>query len=301
MKLELQTAGGSRATLLPERGGLLSSLSIKSPDGMTRDMLWLSPHCDPRESGWPAGGMPLMFPFAGRVFHGLTPFQYELAGKIWQMPLHGFAYAHKWRVIAVDDRTAVLSLHTSDASRQLFPFDFEVKVTYRLNDTSMFVEAEVTCHGAHSQLAPRMPIAIGWHPYFNLPTINGTVDATARLLTSAQIQFPVTAVGGAGKPRTFPDPTSHDHQVLQAAHLSNLILGDLESDHALIEFPASGYSIDLGWDQSYRYLVLWTQSGQGFHCVEPWMGLPDALNNGAGLRWLAPSESHRSWVKVSVV
>lgn len=301
MKLELQTAGGSRATLLPERGGLLSSLALKSADGMSRDVLWLSHQFDLRESGWPAGGMPLMFPFAGRVFHGLTPFQYELAGKIWQMPLHGFAYAHKWRVVAADDRTAVLSLHTSDASRQLFPFDFDLKVKYTLNDTSLLIDTEVSCLGAHSPLAPRMPMALGWHPYFYLPKWQGSVDATARLQTSAQIQLPVTAIGGAGKPTAFPGSSLPDHQVLHQAHLSNLILGDLKSDQALVEFPASGYAIALGWDPSYRYLVLWTQSGQEFHCVEPWMGLPDALNNGAGLRWLAPSESHRSRVTIGIL
>jgi len=300
VKLDLVSAGGSCATLLPERGGLLSSLSLLRANGTKSDILWVSADFDPKESGWPSGGMPFMFPFAGRVFCGLEPFKYELGGKIWPMPLHGFAYAHKWRVDSASDQTAVLSLTTSEASRQLFPFDFEVKLKYTLEDSSLLVEATVYCHEAHCETAPRMPVALGWHPYFRLPPPSSAGRDAIRLETPAATQLNVTAVGAAGKPSPFPDHLAGDCQDLENPHLANLILGDLKSSQAKLRFLVDGYAVDLTWHQAFHYLVLWTKRGEDFHCVEPWMGLPDALSNGAGLKWLAPSESLSNWFRISV-
>lgn len=301
MKLNLHSAGGSSATLLPDRGGLLTSLKLTTLKGNQSELLWLSPDFDAKESGWPGGGMPLMFPFAGRVFCGLDPFKYELGGKIWQMPLHGFAYAQKWQVTRTSGQTAELRLSTSEASRQLFPFDFEVDVKYLLSDDHMRVETTVTCLSAHSKASERMPFALGWHPYFRLPSeVGGMGEYRARLKTSASTQLNVTAAGAAGKPSPFPDESAGDCTDLSNPHLGNLILGNLKSAQAQLDLADRGPTIDLKWDQAFRYMVLWTLRGQGFHCVEPWMGLPDALNNGAGLAWLAPSQSMTTWFEISV-
>ncbi len=39
----------------------------------------------------------------------------------------------------------------------------------------------------------------------------------------------------------------------------------------------------------------WTlEPTSDFYCIEPWVGLPDAIHNGHGLRWLAPGKDRNS-------
>jgi len=36
-------------------------------------------------------------------------------------------------------------------------------------------------------------------------------------------------------------------------------------------------------------ITTWTESADSnFYCIEPWLGLPNAIHHGEGLRWLAP-------------
>ncbi|HEY4804128.1 MAG TPA: aldose epimerase, partial [Paraburkholderia sp.] len=37
-----------------------------------------------------------------------------------------------------------------------------------------------------------------------------------------------------------------------------------------------------------------------FYCVEPWLGLPDAIHTGLGLRWLEPGETQRAELRIRV-
>jgi galactose mutarotase-like enzyme len=37
-----------------------------------------------------------------------------------------------------------------------------------------------------------------------------------------------------------------------------------------------------------------------FYCVEPWLGLPDAIHSGLGLRWLAPGQSETATLRIAV-
>jgi galactose mutarotase-like enzyme len=36
-------------------------------------------------------------------------------------------------------------------------------------------------------------------------------------------------------------------------------------------------------------VTTWTQAPESdFYCIEPWLGLPNAIHHGEGLRWLVP-------------
>jgi galactose mutarotase-like enzyme len=45
----------------------------------------------------------------------------------------------------------------------------------------------------------------------------------------------------------------------------------------------------------------WTENEQSnFYCVEPWLGLPDAIHHGLGLRWLEPGAVETACLRVRV-
>ncbi|HMC44953.1 MAG TPA: aldose epimerase, partial [Caballeronia sp.] len=45
----------------------------------------------------------------------------------------------------------------------------------------------------------------------------------------------------------------------------------------------------------------WTlEPTSDFYCIEPWVGLPDAIHNGRGLRWLAPGKTETAALRLTV-
>lgn len=260
--------------------------------GKTASVLWMPPDFVPGESGWPGGGLPICFPFAGRVFHEGRPFQYEIAGEVRPMAIHGFAYGLPWRVLRQDDRTAELELVDSEATQKLYPFRFKLTARFELSER----ELQLVLRSVHTEplsSASRMPVAQGLHPYFATPISGGSLSQ-CRVETTASRQYRVTPSGGAGKAVPFPLDAVEAKGSLAEATFANLILGSLATPAARLVDESAGLATEITWTSATApdcgYVVLWTKPGQGFHCIEPWMGLPDAVSNGQGVRWLAQGE-----------
>jgi aldose 1-epimerase len=46
-------------------------------------------------------------------------------------------------------------------------------------------------------------------------------------------------------------------------------------------------------------VTTWTQSDTAdFYCIEPWLGLPNAIHHGHGLRHLAPGQSESAVCRI---
>jgi galactose mutarotase-like enzyme len=268
-------AGRAAATVLPARGGLVASLTL-APGGKAREVLWMPPDFDAGESGWPGGGVPLCFPFAGRVFHQGQPFQYELDGVVRHMPIHGFAYGMPWDVVAQGAAAVTMKLGASAATQALYPFAFELVAEVALREA----ELSLTLTAKNAGKSGSMPVAMGLHPYFVLPQ-------DGELAHTAATHVAVTNAGGAGKAtRLPPGPLP-----LAAPLSANAILADHAQPRIALVDTADGRELVVGFSASYRYVVLWRKEGAGFQCVEPWMGLPDAVSTGAGVVWLQPGDA----------
>ncbi len=283
-------AGGAEAVLCPERGGLLKSLQLKASEGKAHELLWLPADFAADGSGWPGGGAPICFPFAGRVFHEGMALQYSLGGTVRHMPLHGFAYGLPWTVLASDLASATLELTDGTKTREVYPFGFRLTAKYTLEASLLRLRLDIS----NTSTDPvRMPVAAGVHPYFGLPLGGAGSGTNAHLSIDAREKIRVTPTGAAGKVTPFPETDDERSPSTDQALFRNLILGELETPEASLVDPASGAKVTLRWGQSdpWCYVVLWGPEGRGFHCVEPWMGLPDAVNSGLGLKWLERGES----------
>jgi aldose 1-epimerase len=291
--------GGARAKILPGRGGLLASLTLPTGGG-ERELLWLPPDfaaAPAVSSGWPGGGAPWLFPFAGRVFHGGQVGRYELprGGAVYDMPIHGFAYGSSWRIVTRSPHSLTLLLASGEASRQLYPFDFTLKATYDLTARAIRCGLQITA--GEGNAAP-MPVAAGMHPYFRLADAGETALQHWNLDVEAAEEVRVTPTGAAGK--ATPLASGGARRRLDNPHFHNLILGKLRSPSAALHDERGGAQTTLRAEPAaaFNYFVLWSKPAAGFYCLEPWMGLPDAVNVGAGLKWLHAGETLQLLVEI---
>ena len=235
-------------------------------------------------------GIPVLFPFPNRIRDG----HFTWDGRAYQLPLngpakknaiHGFACRHPWRVVdhGADATSAWITgafrcSQDAPESRELWPSDHEIQLTYRLGADSLRLEAEV-----YNPDRVPLPFGLGYHPYFRMPfTPEGTADNCLLQVHARSFwkleeslptgeRLPVDSSCDLNQPRRF---------------------GDLFVDTVLTDLPAftedlppraalkgaSGPLLRLYAGAEFRDMVIFTPPHRQAFCVEPYTCTTDAIN-----------------------
>ncbi len=263
--VSVDTSKGNTATLMEVKG---------------KPVYWMPP-ADPR--GRPSmGGNPFLGPWANRLDHEgfffgehhykLNPDikNYNLDGN--KQPIHGLlVYSHLWKVI---DATATES--DAHVTSQLefwkypelmaqFPFAHTLEMTYRLKNGALEVSTTIRNLGASP-----MPVAIGFHPYFQVtdaPRDEWQVSIPAK---DQVVLSPTLVPTGERKPSPYGSPFS----------LKGVQLDDVFTNLTGREFSVQGKSekITVEFGPKYPVGVVYAPAGRGFICFEPMTGVTNAIN-----------------------
>lgn len=231
--------------------------SIKDAGGT--EYLW---QADP--AFW-ARHAPVLFPIVGKLLNG----RYELNGKTYELPPHGFARDMKFSPVQQSESCLVFQLLPTAETRKCYPFEFALNIIYRLNVNSLEISYEVRNNGAKV-----MPFSIGAHPAFNLhsaveecflefdkeETLNTTLLGSKGLLTRETA--PVLKNSNIlPLSKTLFD---RDALIFMDAKSDKITLGSHKSPRRLtVEFPG------------FPQLGIWAKPGAPFVCIEPWFGYAD--------------------------
>ena len=257
---------GMSATVLPIRGALISNFSV---DG--NNILRLTDEFTSTGSGWPAGGIPFLFPVAGRSFSKGIAGRYNAFGKEWPMPIHGFSYGIPWTVKNRTPHQVHLELLSSETTLSLFPWHFKIDTEITLENKSLTLKTKITHLGCSEAPGTPMPVSPGFHPYF---------DTTPESLFNSQnleIEFPATTVlrvsaqGGVDKQTDFPLLARYK---LDHPYFANGIFP--VPGPVSFKLRAAKKELKVSSPQA-KYLVFWSKNNESFQCIEPWLGVPDAL------------------------
>ena len=260
------------AVLAPERGGMLTRLSI---DG--RSLLYLDEATlvDPARSV--RGGNPVLFPSPGP----LAGDRLAWGGRTGNMKQHGLARQRPFTVIATDDARAVLELR-SDASTLLeFPWEFSLELRYALEGAALVMDVRI----ANRDAAP-LPFAFGLHPYFYVPAADKAKLAIPTRATRAWDKVTARMV-------EVPDPID------VAAGEVDLHLEDHGSSEAALVL-ADGVRIVQRGSEEFQRWVVWTQPGKDFVCLEPWTAAANAINTEERLLVIEPGGEQVLRVSISL-
>lgn len=249
--------GGVSARAAPARGGLITALSIAGRDLLFMDRSTL---LDPAKSV--RGGIPLLFPFAGR----LDGDRLIHAGST--MKQHGFARNKAWTVIEQRPGFVRLGLDDDAETRQVYPHTFRIEQALTVLPQGLQVELLI-----HNRGTAPMPIAPGWHPYFPCPS-------------AARPRVRPHGVDHLDPARFTPD-TEFDFGVTAPA-----------DGRADFDIPGLG-RLRLRFSPEMGFLQCWGLPGRDFICLEPFLGPNNTINTPARLD-VAPGRAQVLWMRVEL-
>lgn len=259
------TAAQTRATVCPERGGLVCSFALNELESVYLDRDTFE-NLDKNVRG----GMPILFPICGPLRDG------EWRGH--RMPQHGVARQSAWEVVHSGSDVSAwteLRLTSTAATRAMFPFDFELLFRYELRGHTLTLKQSY-----HNPGSRTMPFQTGLHPYF------------AALKPNLQWQIP------ADRYLDNDDRQAGKHPFNGSIPLDRTV--DWEFPH--VHAPQAGVSLGNGLSvtmrvsEQYRFFVVWSLQDSPFVCLEPWSGPRFGLNDEDYLLECAPGETLHTWV-----
>ena len=231
--------------------------SVKDSEG--REYLWQAGPEWPRHS-------PILFPIVCSVNNGT----YRVDGKEYHLPRHGFARDKEFTLISQTEDKVTFALHESEETLAVYPYRFNLAITYRLEGNHIHVIWHV--ENTDNQ---EIHFQIGGHPAFNLP--GGKTEGIIKLDNEDPIDILQSYADG-----------SHD-----------LVDIPMDADMGILEVTKSFFrndSVKIHKSQTHRAMLLdtnsepavtvdyktpvcafWSPFGKNapFVCIEPWYGLGD--------------------------
>lgn len=251
----------------------------------------------PEQADWsrPAkirGGNPLLFPFIGRHFVEGAAGQWKDAdGHVHALPQHGFARDLPFEVSDADAKSSItMTLRASEATRTGYPYDFVFETSYRLLPDGLEV-----CLRTLNTGTTRLPYYAGHHFYFALPHVQRAAASLALPGTDRMRQQPDGSPGAGNSGDAsykLDDPRLQD-----TFHVFR------NSPSAVLAMPDRHitFELDLPGSAPWHAVTTWSEAETSdFYCVEPWVGLPDAIHHGQGLRWIEPGQSESAVCRLRV-
>lgn len=255
------TEGRTFVEVAPSRGGLVTAFVVEGVSVLFMDEATL---LDPSKNV--RGGVPVLFPFAGKPPPGSTLGQ------------HGFARKLPWEVTSAvaDDATARLEMRLVSSAQTLadWPHAFELTCAVSLFDQRLMLE-----WAFHNPGLEPMPLHFGLHPYF----VVGAKEAV-RVQGASGLAFDNTR--GAEREVSSVDFAQGEVDL----HFSPFELGGTALSRG------DGKLVQLAWTEQFGTLVLWTLPGQPFVCVEPWT----ARGQQPARHLVAPGSTERLAVAMSL-
>lgn len=279
-------------------------------NGKSMEVLWSAPDFAAGTARPSGSGIPLLFPFPGRIRQG----QLSWGGKQYALPqtdgrgnaIHGFVLKRPWRVVdqQANRVTGEFQASVDDPSLlELWPADFRIRATYALEQATLSCRLEVD----NPDRRP-LPCGLGTHPYFRIPLGGDRGDAClVSLPVSTQWELAELLPTGRRLPL-------EDAAALQAG----VPFGDMKYDNVFsglqwrdgwcrsrIYDPTTRVTVEQSFDNSFRECVVFTPPHREAICIEPLTCVPgpfELTEKGidGGLRILEPGASFTARINVAV-
>jgi len=288
------TDGISQMHFAPEKGGLAYSLLM--PDQQQpRELLYRPKEFTLESYDHIYMGWPFCFPVCARLSRDGQYGAYNYYHHRYVLPIHGFANDEPWLVTKVGDDHITLMLTDNNRTRAVYPFSFEVTLQYHIAPGQLICKQVYRNRGQEL-----MPYYAGFHPYFLIDLARyNKHEIIIDFAGEQQLIYNDNMTDIVEKKPAYNTP------IAIAAESVNESLTQLGTDHQIrLSFPDS-FSINLSVDNPhdpsmFNLVQLYHIPKDPFFCIEPWMAAPNSLNTVDQSRQLAPGQSERAQLILSV-
>jgi galactose mutarotase-like enzyme len=216
---------------------------------------------------------PLLFPIVGTL-KGNT---YHYQDKSYSLPRHGFARDREFDVESHTADAITFLLRSDDATRANYPFDFELRVIYRILAEGLSVTYEVS-----NPAKETFYFSVGGHPAFKVPLAPDTAYNDYYLAfdnKETAPRWPISADGlienqsqallqGTDILPLTKDLFAKDALVFKHLASSGMTLRSAKTERGLrMDFPG------------FPFLGIWAAPKADFVCIEPWCGIADSVDS----------------------
>ena len=223
------------------------------------------------------GRAPNLFPFCGRLWNGLG----TVDGAPCSFGTHGFFRQRVAKARQISDTEIEFTQTEGEDTLKGYPFAFEVKLRYSLQESRLTVRAEITNTGDRT-----MPYGYGGHPGFSTAFAGGKTE-------DYYLEFPCESEAKAlrfcpdncfliGGTKEFP---LRDGKIFDLTDdffaTGSSFLCDMP-DRITLKSRLSDRSLTLRYPD-FPYLGFWKNVGGAYICVEPWCSLPAYLGQNTEL------------------
>ncbi|KRN98377.1 aldose 1-epimerase family protein [Companilactobacillus kimchiensis] len=245
---------------------------------------------------------PVLFPIVGR----LQDDHYFVDGKEYKMTQHGFARDQDFALDSQTDTKLVLSLTTSEASLEKYPYHFKLRIVYQLIKDTLQISYLVDS----MEESEDMYFSIGAHPGFTVPFDKGlnyedykVQIEPAESRTHIPIVDHLVDLNGEKKVENQNFSLTRDYFVDDAVvyrlnEPAEVQIKSDKSDHKI--------TLDTGNAKFFGMWSTYPDDNGKFMCIEPWWGLADKtdtdnnLKNKYAINKLAPKEQFEGYFSISV-
>ena len=232
-----------------------------------REFIW-----DANPEIW-AGHAPVLFPIVG----ALKNETYKYDGQEYSLPQHGFARRNKKvELFEKSEKSLVFVLRSNDATKMVYPFDFEFLTKYELQARKIIVTHEV-----RNTATNEMYFSVGAHPAFKCPLNDGEEysDYYLEFEQAEQEKSWQIAEGGLIRKETVEVFNNSNIIRLHPDIFNNgaLVFKDLKSRKISLKSRKSKQVVSVSYE-GFPYMGIWAKPQAEYVCIEPWLGIADSVD-----------------------
>ncbi len=216
---------------------------------------------------------PVLFPIVG----ALKDDSYSYNGKTYHMNKHGFARPSTFEVMPQTSEDAVsFKLTHSEKTLEIYPFEFEFVVRFRLVGNCL-----ITDYITENKTDGDMYYSVGAHEGYCIPREQGEAFEDYYLEFECEEDLTIHKMVGLGLFTGKTETLNPCSKILDLKH-------ELFNDDALVFKGVKSRCVSLKSKKTKPVitvdfagtgnLLIWQKVGAPYICIEPWWGIPDAVD-----------------------